>query len=268
VLGFASLVVYRISAIRHLGIFAVFGITALFVLALTFTVAALALLRVQHGSAATARETKIVGHALDAVVRFSIGHRLGVTASAIALVLFFGWGIRYVAIETSYLSYFPPGSPILESADAVSKYMDSGQATFLVVVDGRRERHGTPRRAAPGGLQVHRPRPRGRPHALTRDVKLLTASSDDDPHHGLRPPTPPWSSTSRPRPRTSGVVVDSRGPPWSARLELRGRDRARRISASRDSFPDSFVTRPAPSCCSTRRPTTCRRARCRASSSR
>jgi hypothetical protein len=136
VLGFASLVVYRISAIRHLGIFAVFGITALFVLALTFTVAALTLLRVRQGSAATARETEMVGRTLDAVVRFSTGHRLGVTVVAIALVVFFGWGIRYVAIETSYLSYFPRDSPIVEAARAVSERMHSGQASFLVVVDG------------------------------------------------------------------------------------------------------------------------------------
>jgi hypothetical protein len=47
VFGFASLVVYRIAAIRHLGSFSAFGITVLFVLALTFTAAVLALLRPQ-----------------------------------------------------------------------------------------------------------------------------------------------------------------------------------------------------------------------------
>jgi hypothetical protein len=194
VLGFASLVVYRISAIRHLGIFAVFGITALFVLALTFTVAALTLLRVRHGSAATARETAIVGNALDAIVRFAIGHRLGVLVAAGALIAFFGWGMRYVAIETSYLSYFPPGSPILESADAVSAYMHTGQATFLVVVDGPEEnamaRLDTLQRLA--ALQDFIARVPGvdRTTSLVDYVKLLNrVFHDDDPAHFGLPAT-------------------------------------------------------------------------------
>jgi hypothetical protein len=194
VLGFASLIVYRISAIRHLGIFAVFGITTLFVLALTFTVAALVLLRVRHGSATTARETAIVGHVLDAIVRFATGHRLGVLGAAGALIAFFTWGMQYVAIETSYLSYFPAESPILQSARAVSEYMHTGQATFLVVVDGPEEnamaRLDALRRLAALQEFVDRIPGVNRTTSLVDYVKLLNrVFHDDDPAYFGLPAT-------------------------------------------------------------------------------
>ena len=77
-----------------------------------------------------------MNRALDAIVGFATSHRAAVTAVALALTVFFGWGIRYVTIETSYLSYFAEDSPILQATRAVGEYMHSGQASFLVVVDG------------------------------------------------------------------------------------------------------------------------------------
>lgn len=191
VLGFASLVVYHISAIRHLGIFAVFGITVLFVLALTFTTAALAILRVRRGPGSTAKETELVGRVLDVIVGFAMGHRIAVSAVAAVLIGFFAWGARYVSIETSYLSYFPEDSPLIESARAVSQYMDAGQASFLVVVDGPEansmSRLDTLRRMA--ALQDFIDRVPGvdRTTSLVDYVELLNrVFHDDDPaHYGL-----------------------------------------------------------------------------------
>jgi predicted RND superfamily exporter protein len=136
VLGFASLIVYRISAIRHLGIFAVFGITVLFVLAMTFTAALLALLRVAAGAKAAHAESAWIATAMDRLGRFDMRHRFAIVAVSAAVFVFFAWGIRYMQVETSYISYFPEDSPIRAATRAIGEHLGGGQMTFLVAVDG------------------------------------------------------------------------------------------------------------------------------------
>jgi hypothetical protein len=137
VFGFASLIVYRISAIRHLGIFSVFGITILFGLALTFTTALLVLSRLRAGRQSS-QESPWIESALDRIGRFDMRHRTAVMVCSLLCVAVFGWGIRYVRVETSYLSYFPADSPIHEATAALSAHL-GGQAAFLVVVEGPEE---------------------------------------------------------------------------------------------------------------------------------
>jgi hypothetical protein len=138
VFGFASLVVYRIAAIRHLGSFSVFGITVLFVLALTFTAAVLALLRPQALAArpAAASSAGRLGAALDRLGRFDMRHRTALIAGAVVVLAAFAWGIRHLRVETSYQSYFPEDSPVGAAAAAVLRHLGGGQKTFFVVIDG------------------------------------------------------------------------------------------------------------------------------------
>jgi predicted RND superfamily exporter protein len=135
VLGFGALLVYHIEAIRDLGVFAVFGITSLFLLALTFTPALLSLLPAPPPPKVSDRE-KWLQRALVGLGSFSIDHRKGVGAAALALVAFFAWGIRYLDVETTYLSYFPREDPVRKSVEAVNEQLGLGDAAFFVVIDG------------------------------------------------------------------------------------------------------------------------------------
>jgi predicted RND superfamily exporter protein len=135
VLGFGALLVYHIEAIRDLGLFAVFGITSLFLLALTFAPAALSLLPAPPPRQSSARE-QWLQRALEGLGRFSIEHSKGVGAAALVLVAVFAWGVRHLDVETTYLSYFPKDDPVRRAAEGVNEYLGLGDAAFFVVIDG------------------------------------------------------------------------------------------------------------------------------------
>ncbi len=195
VLGFASLVVYRIAAIRHLGWFAVFGITVLFALALTFTVAILAVLRRQTMPAARAGGGNVrLAAALDRLGHFDLRHRVAILIGALLVLVVFAWGIRYLRVETSYLTYFPEDSPVRQGADALVRYFGGGQKPFFIIVDGPGEnaiiRRDTLQRIA--ALQDFVDRLPGveRTTSLVDYVKLLhRAFHDDDPAYYALPDT-------------------------------------------------------------------------------
>ena len=136
VLGFASLAAYRATAIRHLGIFSVLGIVALFVLALSFTGAMLAVLKVRSGG----REVRL--QRLDAFLErlgaFGLRHHVAVMAGAVVVLAGFAWGIRYVRVDTGYLSYFPEDSPVRQGTRVVGEHL-GGADSFLVVVETAEE---------------------------------------------------------------------------------------------------------------------------------
>jgi len=136
VLGFVALLVYHIEAIRNLGVFAVFGITALFLLALTLTPVLLSLLpappRVPEGSKVEERLQRV----LEGIGRFAIDHRTAVGVGAVVVVVLFAWGARYIEVETTYLTYFPKDDPVRTSVEAVNERLGLGDAAFFVSIDG------------------------------------------------------------------------------------------------------------------------------------
>jgi len=135
VLGFGALLVYHIEAIRDLGVFAVFGITALFLLALTLTPAVLSLMSAPPPQTITGRE-QWLQRALEGIGQFAIEYRRGVGAGALLIVAFFAWGVRYLDIETTYLSYFPKDDPVRQAVEGVNEHLGLGDAAFFVVIDG------------------------------------------------------------------------------------------------------------------------------------
>jgi predicted RND superfamily exporter protein len=135
VLGFGALLVYHIEAIRDLGLFAVFGITALFLLALTLTPAVLSLLPAPPPQTVPERD-RWLQRALEGVGRFSIEHRKGVGVVALLIVAFFAWGIRSLEVETTYLSYFPRNDPVRKAVEGVNEQLGLGDSAFFVVIDG------------------------------------------------------------------------------------------------------------------------------------
>jgi predicted RND superfamily exporter protein len=136
-LGFASLLAYRIRAIRDLGLFSVFGIIALFVLSLTFTVAVLSLLRAPAADGPKRDDAPTgLNRALDRIGRFAIDNRHAVIAGACVVFVLFAWGASRVQIETTYLSYFPQDDPVRQSVEMVNEHLGMGDAAFFVAIDG------------------------------------------------------------------------------------------------------------------------------------
>jgi predicted RND superfamily exporter protein/CRP-like cAMP-binding protein len=135
VLGFASLIVYRIEAIQHLGVFSVFGISALFVLALTFVPAVLTLLRVPQTGTGREPESAWLTGGLERLGRFDMRHRKTVIAASAIVLVFFTWGIRYMRVDTNYARYFSEDSPVREASRVIADHL-GGSVAFLVAVDG------------------------------------------------------------------------------------------------------------------------------------
>jgi predicted RND superfamily exporter protein/CRP-like cAMP-binding protein len=133
VCGFAALAVYRIAAIRHLGLFMAFGITGLLVLALTFVPAVLTLLPAPAARGGPRGSTRLAG-ALERLAAFDLRHRTAILAVTAAVLAVCVWGLRFVRIDTSYPSYFPERSPIREAMRAIGAHL-GGAAVFLVTVD-------------------------------------------------------------------------------------------------------------------------------------
>ena len=136
VLGFGALLVYHIEAIRNLGIFAVFGISSLFLLALTLTPALLSLLAAPPPAPEGSKVEEWLQRVLEGIGRFSIDHRAAVGVGALAIVALFAWGSRYIEVETTYLTYFPKEDPVRQSVEAVNEHLGLGDAAFFVVIDG------------------------------------------------------------------------------------------------------------------------------------
>ncbi|MGH7803317.1 MAG: efflux RND transporter permease subunit, partial [Candidatus Binatia bacterium] len=136
VAGFASLIVYRVASIQRLGVFLTFGIAALFVLALTFTAAVLAILPARPArDRDTVRQWPRLRAALDAIVRFDVRRRHAVLAAAALLAIVLAWWIPDVRVDTDTSKYFPEDSPVALARDEVERRLGGG-VSFLVVVDG------------------------------------------------------------------------------------------------------------------------------------
>jgi hypothetical protein len=137
VLGFASLLAYRIRAIRDLGLFSVFGISALFVLSLTFTVALLSLLPPEKSKRKRdADERTWLDRALEGMGRFAMARPRAVIVVSCLLFVVFAWGATRVRVETTYLSYFQHDDPVRISAETLNERLGMGDAAFFVAIDG------------------------------------------------------------------------------------------------------------------------------------
>jgi predicted RND superfamily exporter protein len=137
VLGFASLLAYRIRAIRDLGLFSVFGISVLFALSLTFTVALLSLLPPEKSKRKTdADERTWLDHTLEGMGCFAMARPRAVIAVACLLFVLFAWGATRVRVETTYLSYFQKNDPVRVAVETVNERLGMGDAAFFVTIDG------------------------------------------------------------------------------------------------------------------------------------
>src|SRR5262245_55604572 len=135
VIGFATLCLSSIPAIRDFGVFSVLGITAIFVLTALFIPAALVVLPTpRRGLHHRTREDWVV-RMLRRLGEGAIAHRglvfaLAGGACAISLV-----GASRMKVETDYLEFLSPTNPVRVENDRIAKALGGPQPVY-VVIDG------------------------------------------------------------------------------------------------------------------------------------
>lgn len=134
VIGFATLMLNSIQAVRSLGLYAVIGITVLFLLAMTLVPALIVLLperryRKDEASGERGRLASI----LAALAHLDILYRRPIFVAAGALIAVSLWALPRIEADTNFLSYFPADSPIRRAHQAINERV-AGALPFYVVV--------------------------------------------------------------------------------------------------------------------------------------
>jgi predicted RND superfamily exporter protein len=134
-IGFGTLILNPISAIREFGIYAVFGIATIFIMSVVFLPAALMLLRDPVRGPTGEAEDGWVERLLEALGNFAIDHRWFVILAFAALCGVSIWGAARIRVETDYLSFFDPESPIRAENTKIAERLGGTQPIY-VVIDG------------------------------------------------------------------------------------------------------------------------------------
>jgi hydrophobe/amphiphile efflux-3 (HAE3) family protein len=138
VIGFSALMLNPIQAVRALGLYAVIGITLLFVLAMTL-VPALIVLMPERGygkdGATSAGERGRLAGMLATLARADIRYRRAIFAVAGIVVVASLLALPYIETDTNFLSYFPRDSPVRQAHQAINEHV-AGALPFYVVVGG------------------------------------------------------------------------------------------------------------------------------------
>src|SRR5262245_3864967 len=133
--GFGSLTVNRITAIRDLGAFAVVGVVCLTITCLTFLPAALQLMPVRLRSAQAGKISPSLAEnlrRLGEVAYAKRGHIIwaGVLVSALALV-----GAQRIRVDSDFVYYFDPDSEVRRDNETINREI-VGSNPFYIVIDG------------------------------------------------------------------------------------------------------------------------------------
>lgn len=142
VVGFASLIISKIPAIRDMGILAVFGVTVAFVLSLTFIPSMIALSRHAPGGRVSMAQTNDTAKTdrLSIFLRnlgdWDMRHAKWIIGLIIFLSLSVGYGARNLTVDTDFMSYFHREDPIVKARDKLISHL-AGSAPFFVVIDAR-----------------------------------------------------------------------------------------------------------------------------------
>jgi predicted RND superfamily exporter protein len=133
IIGFGSLFVSAIPAIREFGIYSVCGITVIYILMITFIPAALvALPEPQRGLHHRTRDDWVV-RLLRGLGERAIAHRGLVFALAIAVCIVSLAGASRMKLETDYLQFLSPSHPVRMENDRIAKALGGTQPIYIVV---------------------------------------------------------------------------------------------------------------------------------------
>jgi predicted RND superfamily exporter protein len=140
IIGIASLMINRITAIKEFAYFACFGIASLLVIALTFLPAMLALLPLPAADRRGAAKglARLFNKLLARIISLNLGYQkqcLTVLGGIAAICVL---GIFFIRVETNPVSFFKPNTPVSRHFHAIYRQM-SGSFPMHVVMSGPTE---------------------------------------------------------------------------------------------------------------------------------
>jgi len=136
IVGFGSLVLNEIPAIRDLGYAAVAGILFAVLIALAVMPASLILLKKPKIKQEALRAGAVDG-LLSRLSSFNIHNRRLIFLVAVAAAGTAMYGVTKIKIDTDFLSFFPDDDPIMEAVHAQAKHL-AGAAPFNIVLEADR----------------------------------------------------------------------------------------------------------------------------------
>lgn len=135
VLGFASLCTSGVVAVRLFGAWAVVGIVATTVLAMTFLPAALAWAgNPRRVPGAGGAEGGTVDRVAERIARFDVRHRRKIFVAATLVLLLAAFFMTRIEVGTTYIGDFPETSPVRQGYEEITRRL-GGTTAFTIVVD-------------------------------------------------------------------------------------------------------------------------------------
>ncbi|MGH7899394.1 MAG: efflux RND transporter permease subunit, partial [Candidatus Binatia bacterium] len=119
-IGFGSLMTNRITAIWDLGVFAVIGIVFLTVTSLTFIPAALQLMSVGQRTQRSGRIAPALSSALSRLGKRDYVFREPIIWVSVATALAAAVGGYFIRVDSNFLYYFKPNSPIRQDNEIIN----------------------------------------------------------------------------------------------------------------------------------------------------
>lgn len=139
-IGFSSLMLSRIPAIRQMGLLAVFGVFGALVIALTFVPAVMSLLGRPRNIALKKDASATGGYLtryLVALGKFNLKFRFWILLFGFSFFAVASYGIRFIVVDTDFISWFDDESEIVRSRWILHEHL-AGSAPFYITVDAHR----------------------------------------------------------------------------------------------------------------------------------
>ncbi len=133
-IGFASLMVNRITAIWDLGLFAVVGIVFVTLTSLTFIPAALQILPTEKRTARSGMSPRL-SRGLTRLGKWDYVARRPILVASIAAGLLSGIGGLFIHVDSNFLYYFKPTSQVRIDNEVINREI-VGSNPFYLVIEG------------------------------------------------------------------------------------------------------------------------------------
>ena len=133
IVGFGSLMINRITAIRELGMFSVVGLVLLTVTSLTFIPAALQLLPAGPRSARSGQLGSRLAQLLQWFGEWDFTYRRFILWGAAAVALLALSGIRLIQVDSDFLYYFRPDSRVRHDNETINQQIVGSNPFYLVI---------------------------------------------------------------------------------------------------------------------------------------
>ncbi|RIL08149.1 MAG: hypothetical protein DCC71_00705 [Proteobacteria bacterium] len=134
VLGFASLCTSAVVAVRLFGAWAVVGVVATTILAVTFLPAVLAALGPPRRVPGAESGGGAVDRLAARIARFDVRHRRPILAGALVLLVLAALAMTRIEVATTYIGDFPEDSPVRRGYEEITRRI-GGTTAFTIVVE-------------------------------------------------------------------------------------------------------------------------------------